>query len=245
MQDHIDLAAYSYRFVDFEQANIFQANCAVPITFRDYENLRHYHAAYRRKYIIPLSEVVDLCRDKKAFNEAIRQTAFAALIPPMLQRHDVQFPFVLKKRISEAGLDVHMIKDATDAAHYAEQIASDDYICQKYVPGAVEYATHMLMAGGKLYYHSTNEYRMGQDFIVKGDAVRPQQEAFGIEADAAIIEQLAGILRAIGYEGTCCFDYKLADGQIQLLELNPRCGSSLFREINLYLAAYHEALRRP
>ncbi len=35
------------------------------------------------------------------------------------------------------------------------------------------------------------------------------------------------MLNAVGYEGLCCVNYKLQDGRVRFLEINPRFGASL------------------
>ena len=37
----------------------------------------------------------------------------------------------------------------------------------------------------------------------------------------------AAMLRAIGYQGLCCIDYKMRSGVPLILEVNPRIGGSL------------------
>ena len=99
------------------------------------------------------------------------------------------------------------------------------------MPGRTEYATHMLIVDGMVIYHSSNEYEMAQEFSVKGNALAPVSEVIDADVDARIIDELSALLRTIGFNGTCCVDYKIVDGRIRLLEVNPRCGFSLFRDI--------------
>ena len=50
------------------------------------------------------------------------------------------------------------------------------------------------------------------------------------------------ILEALGYEGTCCFNYKWEEGALRFLELNPRFGGSLVGVVTEYVAAHLAAL---
>jgi carbamoylphosphate synthase large subunit len=64
-----------------------------------------------------------------------------------------------------------------------------------------------------------------------------------VPADAApALPACTAILEALGYEGTCCFNYKWEGEAIRILELNPRFGGSLVGEVNAYLDAHLEAL---
>ena len=41
------------------------------------------------------------------------------------------------------------------------------------------------------------------------------------------LDKFSAILNSIGYEGLCCFDYKVINGKPQIFEINPRFGGSL------------------
>lgn len=63
-------------------------------------------------------------------------------------------------------------------------------------------------------------------------------------ADARPLLQLFNrILRALDYEGTCCFNYKFADGIPMILEINPRFGASIVLDIDTYVDAYLSAVQ--
>ena len=49
-------------------------------------------------------------------------------------------------------------------------------------------------------------------------------------------------MRDLDYTGTCCINYKLADGVPMLFEINPRFGATLCADINPYLDAYLASL---
>jgi hypothetical protein len=100
----------------------------------------------------------------------------------------------------------------------------------------------MLRVDGRTVYHSTNAYEMAGDFMVKGNAMQPIRELLGVDIDFGVIEGFSNLLDMIGFNGTCCIDYKIFDGRIRLLEVNPRVGFSLFRDINRFLYAYQNAL---
>ena len=69
----------------------------------------------------------------------------------------------------------------------------------------------------------------------------PHQLAF----DETYYVKDAWSLWTLGYEGTCCFNYKLVDGAPVILELNPRFGGSLVGDVAIYVAAHLEAIGSP
>jgi hypothetical protein len=239
----IDNNSYAFGCVNFSDFDLRLTDYAVPITLWDSVVLRNRYGDRSEKYLIPDARVIELCADKKIFNETILASDFAWMIPPIYRTAARVFPYVLKKRDELSGKEIFVVRDVADEEPHAARLSSDAYFCQAYMPGRLEYTTHMLITDGTVIYHSSNEYEMAEEFSVKGSNLAPIREIIGVDVGTSIINALAGLLRAIGFNGTCCVDYKIIDGRIRLLEVNPRCGFSLFRDINRYLQAYVGALR--
>lgn len=237
----IDRDAFTICFVDFETAALSQFDLIVPLTLRDIRMLRQHHAAQSHKFLIPSGAVTALCHDKKALNDRLLGSGFAQLIPPVQETAARTLPYVLKKKGALSGHEIFVVRTPAEDALLAERLASDQYFCQTYVDSCIEYATHMLIAEGEVRYHSTNQYWMAPH-AVKGNDAKPIREIVGLEIESGIIAELTGVARSIGFEGPCCMDYKLQAGQIRLMEINPRFGFSLFRDINRFLDAYAAAL---
>lgn len=234
----LDPQRYSFRCVDFTTFDLSLADAAVPLTLDEAATLRRRFGNHHPKFILPEPDVAALCADKRHFNEAMLAREFRAMIPPLYGAAERRWPYLLKRRDALSGNEIFVLRNAEDEARHAEKLRDDAYFCQKYVPGRVEYATHMLLTEGELRYHSTNLYEMAEEYSVKGSGLAPLRERIGAAVAPTILDALTALLRAIGFNGTCCVDYKLEDGEIRLLEVNPRCGFSLFRDINAYLEAY-------
>jgi len=240
----LDRAAYAPVFVDFADFDLGAVDYAVPLTLEDAACLRQNHGDRHSKYLIPSAEVTARCADKKDFCEWALANGFAANIPPVYPPGTRQFPYVLKHRRLLSGVGIFPIRDAGDEAAHGVELNDDSYFCQAYVPGRVECATHILFGDDGQHYHSSNMYQMAGEFAVKGNDQRPVREWFGVFIADEVIGLMANILAALGFHGTCSLDYKIFDGRLRLLELNPRIGSSLFRDINAYLRAYIATLER-
>ncbi len=238
----IDAHSYTFECVDFNTYDMSYTDYAVPLTIQDARILHRRYGETSNKYIIPKAQVIVLCEDKKLFNESMLDSPYRHLIPPMYDRSDHKFPYVLKMRRESSGNGIFIIHDEQDEAAHRARLEGDGYFCQAFVPGKIEYATHMLLAEGELVYHSSNEYHMGAAFSVKGSATPPIWENIGVDVSPSVIATFVDLLRAVGFNGACCLDYKIVDDRIQLLEVNPRCGFSLHRDINRYLGAYTGAL---
>lgn len=237
----VDPAAFDIAFLDFETAPLDGAEIVVPLTLQDILMLHRSHPAERHRYLAPSPAVMALCHDKKALNERLLDSPFASLIPPLQAPGLRQLPYVLKKREATSGEQTFILRTAEDEARHAGHLGSEQYFCQSYVEGPIEYASHMLFAGGRLVYHSTNQYWM-RPHDVKGNGARPVREIIGFAMAEPVIAALAEVVSGLGFEGLCCVDYKVQEGRVRLLEINPRFGFSLFRDINRLLVAYAEAL---
>jgi hypothetical protein len=229
---------YKPVFVDFTDFDLAAVDAAVPLTLQDAAALRYRHGERHAKYLIPDVAVTALCADKKRFAEWALAGPFAACIPPIYPPGAEQFPCMLKRRRMLSGLGIVPIRDAAEARAHRAALNDKDHFCQAYVPGRFEYATHLLIDDDGAKYHSSNRYEMAGEFAVKGNQQRPIRDEFGVEIPERILKRLTEIAIALGFRGTCSIDYKILDGELHVLELNPRIGSSLFRDINAYLASY-------
>ncbi|HVE22724.1 MAG TPA: ATP-grasp domain-containing protein [Acidocella sp.] len=238
----IDAASYSFSCVDFDRFDLETVDYAIPLQVHDAMALRRRYGEAHGKYIIADPDITALCADKLDFNKAILASDFAYMIPEIYETTKRDFPYVLKRRDGGSGEEIFVVRTEEDERRHETHLSRDSFFCQVYVPGQVEYATHMLLVNGEVLYHSTNKYVMSDEFLVKGTARQPEREMLGAAMDGHVILALTELLRSVGFNGTCCLDYKILDGRIQLMEVNPRVGFSLFRDINRYLEAYIGAL---
>lgn len=239
----IDPNSYAFTCVDFLDFHLDRVDYVLPLTLKDARDLRGLYGDRHPKYLLPTLRAIWQCDDKKIFHQTATEHGFGWMIPPLYGETERVFPYVLKKREAEAGTEVFIIRNAVDEALQRARLATDAYFCQAHVPGRVEYALHLLLVDGRVLYQSTNVYEMPDEFSVKGAARPPVETVYGTESDPAIVDTLVAFLRSIDFNGTCCIDYKIVDGRLQVLEVNPRVGFTLYRDINRFLPAYESALR--
>jgi hypothetical protein len=169
---------------------------------------------------MPPVEVIDLCNDKLAFDSALASLGFgrhAAL------RHSTAYPYVLKPRREAASVGTHIVRDEVDEQSLSTQLHDPDYFTQRLVPGRKEYATHLNFTDGRVVSELTVEYTFATNQPIKF-----RDRALRRYTRCPDLTTLVAILRALNYEGLCCFNYKVLDGVGPVVfELNPRFGGTL------------------
>lgn len=170
---------------------------------------------------MPSTEVINLCDDKQAFSNALVAAGFGMHVP--LRATPTVYPYILKKRRDHSSISTQIIRDAADERGLRNLAQDPEYFTQQLVLGCREYATHISFIGDSVVSELTLEYTFPTD---QGIKLRSPvlYRRYTRCPDLAL---LVGILRALRFEGLCCFNYKLARGRVVVFELNPRLGGTL------------------
>jgi hypothetical protein len=81
---------------------------------------------------------------------------------------DLQYPYILKKRVDGWGVNSHIISDKEHEGRFRSELESEEYFCQELVYGNKEYATHMIFSKGKISRSVNIEYKYDTDIYIKG-----------------------------------------------------------------------------
>jgi carbamoylphosphate synthase large subunit len=168
-------------------------------------------------------ESVRLCDDKYVFNETVITAGFGLYIPKIAQGRVLTPPYILKKRFGAWGMGCHIICNHDDEEAQLDRINSPEYFCQEIIAGPIEFATHILFVDNKIVKALNIKYEFTTDTPIKGQ----DTPIFHVVHRCPYLDLFERILRTIEFEGLCCVNYKVANGQPFLLEINPRFGGSL------------------
>lgn len=211
-------------FEDFTPGNISNKDLVVPLTIPDLRILIQNRELIKNNPIpIPGLEPVNICDDKYLFIQALKKGGFGHLIPKT--GTGLPFPFILKKKTSSYGRDCYLISTAEEADKYNDLMGDPDFFCQEVVWGIYEFATHIIFKDNKILSALTIRYEYPGNVSISG---KDKYIAKNI-AECPYLETFSAILKHIGFEGLCCFDYKVMDDKPFIFEINPRFGGSLSR----------------
>ena len=209
-------------FAELSRENVLKHDLVVPLTLEALMSLDGMRALLEDNPIaIPSLQSVALCNDKDLFNRALIDVGYGKLIPSI--DGNLGYPYILKKKVDEWSANSFIVRDRRDEETFAAKIADPDYFRQTFVPGRSEYAAHLVFQGGRVMCSLNVRYLFACDTPIKGRDKLVSSEVCG----CPYLDQFAAILKFIGFEGLCCFNYKAVDGAPYVLELNPRFGGSL------------------
>ena len=218
------LAHHTPHFLDFEHADPGRYDLVMPLTLRDARHFNQHFAHLNKvKALVPSTSSIDACNDKQAFAQCLLRGGFARFLPGT--GDGLAYPYVLKRHVSEWGVDTYIINDSDDEENLRERIGSGEFLRQEFVSGQREYTTHILMAGGRIRFQRTIEFTFAEAMFVKGRSYAPASQEF---VDHRHLSPLfEDILNCLGFRGICCFNYKMQDGMPKIFEVNPRQGASM------------------
>jgi len=114
----------------------------------------------------------------------------------------------------------------------------DDYIIQEYIRDNSEYVIHILAKDGKIIEYISYQYKI---LDIDNSEIFIRTKEFSDKHNIDLIKNTLSkdyldifekFLLPCKYSGPCNFDYKLKNGQIKVLEINPRLGGSLMLQKN-------------
>lgn len=185
--------------------------------------------------LVPDIRAVDILANKRAFSDHVRAHALQQFAPHTYDSpDDATFPCLVKRTNLNAGAGIVLLHDR---AHLEKTLAapawrSVDFIFQEFVACPTDYVTHAVCRGGTMIWDCTFAHAP-----FEGDPIRRggrKQASPVFHPPAHIRAQIECFLRPLGYSGPCCIDYKIKpDGNVCVLEINPRLGGSLMKPHNV------------
>ena len=208
----------------------------IPMHFEDHELVWSQDL---KNAIAPSRDHAFLAGNKISFNNWMIRSGFDRFVPQVYDT-DIRFPCVLKRSQDAFGRRTRIIHDRHELSAALRTGEYEVSYCQELVESDREYTTHILCWQGEIHFALTFGFLFGTKAYVKG--ISGVGEIFSETRSCR--PELAEIVRALGYSGIACFNYKLSDNRPQIFEMNPRFGGSLAMSVNAFLPAYLGLLSR-
>lgn len=237
-----EAAGYEFAMRRLEEADFSGFDMVVPLRESERAALARRAAAGEAIAAIYTSaEAEALCADKLAFNRAMIRAGLGAYIPALLPCWPADpgaYPVIVKQRRDRWGQNSHVV---TGPPGPGVPLEHETQFLQAYIPGAEEWATHLLLRDGQVMFEASIRYTMPDGPYVKGKHARALRGQW--QGPSAYLPLFRRMLDQVGFgDGTCCFDYRICDGRVFVFEVNPRFGGSLCGRIGPYLNAYRQTL---
>lgn len=204
--------------------NIKKYDLVVPLSIDSLKHLNAFrHLIPNNPIPIPNIESLDSCDDKYKFNQALIKNGFGDYVPKTSKKP--QYPYILKKRIDIAGKNCYMIFGSTEEREFSDILDHQEYYCQEAIPGANEYATHILFKDNKILCSINIKYVFRSQLPIKGKDLISYTKL----CTCPYLDIFSSVLTSIGFDGLCCVNYKVVNRHPYILEINPRFGQSLSR----------------
>lgn len=207
-------------FGDIQHAPLDHYDLVVPLDMDDVRFLSARRSGMRNLIPVPSPQAIDLCDDKSRFHEYLSSRGFGHRLPKIGTA--LACPYVLKKRVDEAGAHCHIVTSPAEERAVATQRLEPGYFMEEYIPGRQVHASHILFMGGRIIYAFNMNYGYDTDFPINS---KTEPAWMGI-GRCPWTRLFTDMLTSIGYEGLCCVDYKMHNGEPVVLEINPRLGRS-------------------
>jgi len=186
--------------------------------------------------VVTSAAIGALTKNKESFNNWLVENGFGDHVPRVGGHSEA--PYIAKAKEGLWGKGCMLVKNVHHHAIAQQWVEDGTHFTQDLINSHQEYSTHILFARGEVLLSHTYEFSLNdKDVIRGGDDGRDDDQRL---VECPSIELFTGILRKLGYEGICCFDYKVVDEHIWIFELNARMGASVCFVIDEYLKPLSE-----
>lgn len=104
----------------------------------------------------------------------------------------------------------------------------ENNVVQEYIKDPKEYAGYFVAYNGNITHSFAYVGDHGNTEFIKCDGGKHDNTPkTRVLLDSKIVNELQLFLKPTLYTGTCCFDFKIKDGNLKVFEINPRMGGSL------------------
>jgi hypothetical protein len=229
LKEAFKYSSHTINYGTLDDKCIDEYDLIIPLTLKNLTDSNVRNLLKNKTIPIPSMDAILLCDNKIEFNKFMIANGFGSNIPAL--EKPFTFPYILKKNKDEYSENTFIIYNVEDEQNYAEQLNSADFFSQEIITGKNEYATHINFIDNKIVNSLTVKYIFKSEGVIKGK----HDNVIITITYCPYLELFTSILQTIGFNGICCFNYKVKNNVPYILEINPRFGGSLCDYFYLFL----------
>lgn len=196
---------------------------------------------YGIRVLISSVETIEILNNKEKFSDKMEELGIASLTPRTMDEPET--PCIIKRLDLNFGREAHIYMTPEELSSHGPLRQNE--ICQEYIAGNTEYTAHILASKGAVIHEQLIEHTHLKDIYVQGIESDPVS-SIPLPCPPELKRTLEGILKAFEFSGICSVDFKLKEGALKVLEINPRVGASLGTDDKLFsefLSVYRNLLK--
>jgi hypothetical protein len=211
---------HTLSFTRFDSKIIAEYDLVVPLYIEDVLYLNTVRHLLKNENLIPIpsTECANLCDDKYLFAMKLIELGFGDYVPKI--GNNLSYPHILKKKIDAGSVNTYIVENQEQELTLLSSVDGDEYFDEEFIRGTHEYATNIFFKNQRIIRSVTLE-----DFFERDDSIKNKDNNTGVKMhkDCPYLDLFAEILIGIGFEGICCFNYKIIDNRPIIFEVNPHC----------------------
>ena len=171
----------------------------------------------------PSRSVIDALSDKLKLAEHPLQQ----YLPRTFEPENAHYPCLVKYKGKCYGHGVFLVNDPGELTGNTKgMVFREDYIIQEAILDSREYSTQFLVKDGKIIFHSSYFTEHPSDLFVWPRVETSSVHRYRLDPDGEVFDVFRNFFS--GYNGLINCNYKFQDGQLKILEFNPRLTGDIY-----------------
>lgn len=201
-------------------------NIVIPLMETHIIDFIDKHHSDKFPSLIPTKSMIETFANKLAFSCYVNDNNLSLMTPKIYTIDNIVYPCIIKRTNLNNGNGCNILNNENDLKKYLN--SNKKYVIQNIIYDNIEYTTHCICHNGNILWHVTYVYKLDSQCTIKKGYV----DSHKYEISNIVLSELQSFLLPIKYQGPCNIDYKVIDGHIMVMEINPRFGGSLMIEDN-------------
>lgn len=148
-------------------------------------------------------------------------------LPKTFEPENAKYPCIVKYKVSVFGRGVFLVNDPGELTGKTRgMVFRKDYIIQEAILDSREYSTQFLVKDGKIIFHSSYFTEHPSDLFVWPRVKTISVRKHRLDPNGEVFDAFRNFFS--GYNGLINCNYKFQDGQVKILEFNPRLTGDIY-----------------